>query len=96
MLESVYGRTDGRRLVWSYLVEETGVVIGNHRPWTGNHYPATCLYPGSNQGRSGDKRVFYHCVIQATTTWCFHSYKKNMYSEKYGPFVYDIISVFVL
>ena len=32
----------------------------NHRPWKSNHYPATCLYLGSNLGHSGDKPVLYH------------------------------------
>ena len=30
----------------------------------GNHYSATCLYLGSNPGRSNDKQVFYHCATR--------------------------------
>ena len=51
--------------MWSYVVEETGEPRENHQPWTGDHYLATCLYPSSGPGRSGDKRVFYLCDIQA-------------------------------
>ena len=29
-------------VLWSNVVEETGVPGGNHRPWAGDHYPATC------------------------------------------------------
>ena len=42
-------------LLWSYMVEETGE---NHRPWTGDHYPATCRHRDSILSRSGGKRVF--------------------------------------
>ena len=28
-------------VLWSYVVEETGEPGENHRPWTGDHYPAT-------------------------------------------------------
>ena len=40
----------------------------HHRLWTGDHYPATCVYPGSNPGHSSDKRVFYHYAIQTPYT----------------------------
>ena len=50
--------------MWSNVVEETVESVGNHRPWTGDNYPDTCLYPVSNPGRSNDKRVFYRCAIQ--------------------------------
>ena len=30
----------------------------------GNHYPVTCRRRGSNPGRGGDKRGFYHCAFQ--------------------------------
>ena len=26
--------------MWFYVAEQTGVPGGNHRPWTGDHYPA--------------------------------------------------------
>ena len=45
--------------MWSNVVEETGEPGENHRTWTGDHYPATCLDPASNPDRSGDKRVRY-------------------------------------
>ena len=45
--------------MWSNVVEETGEPGENHRTWTGDHYPATCLDPDSNPDRSGDKRVRY-------------------------------------
>ena len=41
----------------SYVVEETGEPGENHRPWTGDHYPATCGHRDSIPGRSGGKRV---------------------------------------
>ena len=44
--------------MWSYVVEKTGKPGENHRPWTTDRYPDKCLYPESNKGRSGDKRVF--------------------------------------
>ena len=31
--------------MWSNVVEETGEPGENHRTWTGDHYPATCLDP---------------------------------------------------
>ena len=31
-------------VLWSYMVEETGEPGENHRPWTGDHYPATCRH----------------------------------------------------
>ena len=43
--------------MWSNVVEETGEPGENHRTWTGDHYPATCLDPDSNPDRRGDKRV---------------------------------------
>ena len=46
-------------VMWSNVVEETGEPGENHRTWTGDHYPATCLDPDSNPDRSGDKRVRY-------------------------------------
>ena len=39
------------RVLWSNVVEETGQLGGKHRLWTGEHSPATFLYPYSNQGR---------------------------------------------
>ena len=45
--------------MWSNVVEETGEPGENHRTWTGDHYPATCLDPDSNPDRHGDKRVRY-------------------------------------
>ena len=30
------------RVLWSYVVEETGEPGENHRPWTGDHHPVTC------------------------------------------------------
>ena len=45
--------------MWSNVVEETGQPGENHRTWTDDHYPATCLDPDSNPDRSGDKRVRY-------------------------------------
>ena len=45
--------------MWSNVVEETGEPGENHRTWTGDHYPATCLDPDSNPVRLGDKRVRY-------------------------------------
>ena len=42
--------------MWSNVVEETGEPGENHRTWTGDHYPATCLDPDSNPDRRGDKR----------------------------------------
>ena len=45
--------------MWSNVVEETGEPGENHRTWTGDHYPATCLDPDSNPDRRGDKRVRY-------------------------------------
>ena len=45
--------------MWSNVVEETGEPGENHRAWTGDHYPATCLDPDSNPDRRGDKRVRY-------------------------------------
>ena len=41
--------------MWSNVVEETGEPGENHRTWTGDHYPATCLDPDSNPDRRGDK-----------------------------------------
>ena len=46
-------------VMWSNVVEETGEPGENHRTWTGDHYPATCLDPDSNPDRRGDKRVRY-------------------------------------
>ena len=42
------------------VVEENGEPGGeeNLRPWTRNHDPSICLYPGLNAGHSCDKRVF--------------------------------------
>ena len=54
-------------ILWSYVVEETGVPGGNHRHWADGHYPATSKRRKSNQGRSGGKRRFYPCTIQALT-----------------------------
>ena len=31
-------------ILWSYVVKETGVPGGNHRLWTGDHYPAICRH----------------------------------------------------
>ena len=45
--------------MWSNVVEETGEPGENHRTWTGDHYPATCLDPDSNPDRRADKRVRY-------------------------------------
>ena len=45
--------------MWSNVVEETGEPGENHRTWTGDHYPATCIDPDSNPDRRGDKRVRY-------------------------------------
>ena len=36
---------------------------GNHRPWMGNHYSATCR--GSNPSCSDGKQRFYPCAILA-------------------------------
>ena len=44
--------------MWSYVVDEIGEPVENCWPWTGDHYPATCLYPDSNPSRSGSKRCF--------------------------------------
>ena len=46
-------------VMWSNVVEETGEPGENHRTWTGDHYPATCIDPDSNPDRRGDKRVRY-------------------------------------
>ena len=34
-------------VLWSYVVEKTGEPGENHRPLTGDHYPATCLHRDS-------------------------------------------------
>ena len=46
--------------MWCSVLEENGEPGdgGNHRPWTGDHDPSICLYPGLNAGHSCDKRVF--------------------------------------
>ena len=44
-------------VLWSYVVEETGEPGENHRPWMGEHYPATCRHRDSTPGRSVGKRV---------------------------------------
>ena len=31
------------------MVEETGIPRQSHRPWMGDHYPATCRHWGSNR-----------------------------------------------
>ena len=36
---------------------KTGEPGGNHRHWTGDHYPATCRHQDSILGRSGGERV---------------------------------------
>ena len=51
--------------LWSHVLKKTGEPGENHRPWTGDHCPATSLYYNSNSGRNGDKRVFYHYAIRA-------------------------------
>ena len=48
-----------------YVVEKNGVSGRSHQSQTSNHYPATCGRRGSNPGRSGNKRGFYPCVVQA-------------------------------
>ena len=47
------------------LVEETGELCGNHRPWRSDRYPATCRCRESNMGHSDEKQGFYPCTIQA-------------------------------
>ena len=44
-------------VVFKYVVEEIGEPVENYQPWTADHFPVTCLYPGSNLGSSDDKRV---------------------------------------
>ena len=63
--------------MWSNVVEETGEPGENHRTWTGDHYPATCLDPDSNPDRRGDKRVRYplrypgpQFMIEARSRYC--------------------------
>ena len=55
--------------MWSNVVEETGEPGENHRAWTGDHYPATCLDPDSDPDRHGDKRQFdYYTKIDKKDT----------------------------
>ena len=55
--------------MWSNVVEETGEPGENHRTWTGDHYPATCLDPDSDPDRCGDKRQFdYYTKIDKKDT----------------------------
>ena len=54
-----------RRGCWRYVVKRGGEPGENHRTWTGDHYPATCLDPDSNPDRRGDKRVRYSPRYQA-------------------------------
>ena len=61
--------------MWSNVVEETGEPGENHRTWTGDHYPATCLDPDSNPDRSGDKRVRRNWNTCGTCVFQFMVYK---------------------
>ena len=45
-------------ILWSYMVEETGILGGNHRPWTGDHYLVTCRCRGSKPGCNSDIEGF--------------------------------------
>ena len=56
--------------MWSNVVEETGEPGENHRAWTGDHYPATCLDPDSNPDRRGDKRVHYPLRYPGPHCYC--------------------------
>ena len=78
--------------MWSKVVEETVEPRENHRPWMGDHYPAACLYPGSNLD-CGDKPGFDHCTIKSCQTKmaCKHVLKysvdqKQLYSVYYFGF----------
>ena len=51
-------------MLWSDVMEETGVPGENHRYCPGDHNPATCWHRKSIPGRSGDRRGFYLCAIQ--------------------------------
>ena len=51
-------------------MEETGEIWENHRPWTGYHYPATCLYLDSNPGRSGGKHLITE-LSRLVSVHCF-------------------------
>ena len=36
---------------------------GDHKPWKGNHYPATCRYRELNPNSSTVKQVLCHCYL---------------------------------
>ena len=55
----------GVGIMWSYVMVETEVPGGNHRPSTGDHYPATRRRQESNPGPEGDKKGFYSCATSA-------------------------------
>ena len=48
-------------VLWSHVLEETGVPRGNHKLWMGDRGPATCRCWGSNPSCSSGKRGFYCC-----------------------------------
>ena len=52
-------------LVLAYVVLSCEEPEENHQPWTGDHFPATCLYPGSNPGHNSDKPVYYYPGLAA-------------------------------
>ena len=64
--------------MWSNVVEETGEPGENHRTWTGDHYPATCLDPDSNPDRRGDKRVHYPLRYPGPITFALHREKMGL------------------
>ena len=63
----------------------------NHRPWTDDHYPATCIYPGSIPGRRP-----LHCAIQAPSLFynihvqhIMHQYKSKLIQSSVFEFKKD-------
>ena len=46
-------------VIWSKVVDETRELKGNHRTWTRDHYPFTCLDPDTNKDRRGDRQMRY-------------------------------------
>ena len=66
--------------MWSNVVEETGEPGENHRTWTGDHYPATCLDTDSNPDRRGDKRVRYPLRYPGPRGMIGRFYKKDHYT----------------
>ena len=79
--------------MWSNVVEETGEPGENHRTWTGDHYPATCLDPDSNPDRLGDKRVRYPLRYPGPALICInimcqsYSHKEDLGWEKMSRIV---------